>query len=171
MSRAGTSGARVRLVGGALALAALSACGKKGPPLPPLRPVPGAVTDLSARRLASEVHLACTPPAANQDGSRPADVARVEVFALSVPEPRAADPRLVVDRGERVAVIAVAPNTADTAGKAETPAAPGPLSAVETLEPADFEPVAGLRPAAPRPGQEGVEPARPEVGAERGEPE
>ncbi|HWP99501.1 MAG TPA: hypothetical protein VNK92_03430, partial [Vicinamibacterales bacterium] len=99
MNRAGRSRAAAVLVG--LLLAALAACGKKGPPLPPLRPVPGAVADLTARRLGSEVHLAFKPPAANQDGSRPADVARIEVFALSVDEPRAADPRAVLDRGER----------------------------------------------------------------------
>lgn len=59
------------------------ACGSKGPPLAPLRPVPAVVADVRAARLADVVQLQFTVPAANADGTQPADVARVDVFALT----------------------------------------------------------------------------------------
>jgi hypothetical protein len=68
-----------------LALAfACAACGKKGPPLAPLRRVPAGLQDFTARRTAGTVRLVFTPPAANTDGSTPADLGRVEVYALTV---------------------------------------------------------------------------------------
>jgi hypothetical protein len=63
---------------------ALVGCGKKGPPLAPVRIAPAAVTDLSARRLGDRAVLRFTLPEKNTDNSTPADVARVEVYALSV---------------------------------------------------------------------------------------
>jgi hypothetical protein len=66
-----------------------TACGKKGPPLAPLRIAPAAVTQLAARRMADRVVLRFGLPARNDDNSTPADVARVDVHALSVA--RAAD--------------------------------------------------------------------------------
>jgi hypothetical protein len=71
------------------AACALAACGKKGPPLAPLRIAPGAAVDLSARRVGDDVVLRFRLPEKNDDGSAPADVARVEVYAISVA--RAAD--------------------------------------------------------------------------------
>ena len=59
------------------------ACGKKGPPLAPLRPAPGPITDLSATRFAETVHLQFTLPATNADGTAPADLSRVDVYALT----------------------------------------------------------------------------------------
>lgn len=59
------------------------ACGKKGPPLAPLRPAPAAVTELTATRLGDTVQLQFTLPAANQDGSGPADLGYVDVFAVT----------------------------------------------------------------------------------------
>lgn len=67
----------------ALLLVIGSACGKKGPPLAPLVRVPARVTDFSARRLGSEVYLRFTVPTANNDGSRPADLDRVEVYGYT----------------------------------------------------------------------------------------
>jgi hypothetical protein len=60
-----------------------AACGKKGPPLAPLRPVPARVTDLTARRVDADVYLRFTIPVQNEDGSRPADLARLEIYGLS----------------------------------------------------------------------------------------
>jgi hypothetical protein len=71
-----------------LALAAavvLAACGRKGPPLVPLRPVPEAVADLGAVRRASSVTIQFTVPAANLDGSRPGAAEGVEVYAWTRP--------------------------------------------------------------------------------------
>jgi predicted small lipoprotein YifL len=74
-----------------LLLIPLAACGKKGPPLAPLRIAPGAIKDLQAHRSADRVTLRFTVPAANQDGTTPALVERVEIYAAS-PAPGAAAP-------------------------------------------------------------------------------
>ena len=60
------------------------ACGKKGPPLAPLRPVPARVSDVTARRLGQEVYVRFTIPSANQDLTAPADLERLEVYGLTV---------------------------------------------------------------------------------------
>lgn len=62
---------------------AVPGCGKKGPPLAPLARVPGRAADVSARRQGGTVALTFTVPAANLDESRPADIARVEVYAYT----------------------------------------------------------------------------------------
>ena len=49
------------------------ACGKKGPPLPPLVRLP-APPDVQANRRGSSVELAVVVPGANADGSRPANI-------------------------------------------------------------------------------------------------
>lgn len=67
---------------GALLVVA-AGCGKKGPPLAPLQIAPARVADLAARRLGDEVHLRFTVPAVNTDGKGPADVAAVEVLAIT----------------------------------------------------------------------------------------
>lgn len=58
-------------------------CGKKGPPLAPLVRVPGRAMDLTARRTGSTVTLRFTVPSVNLDDTRPADLAKVEVFAYT----------------------------------------------------------------------------------------
>ena len=60
-----------------------TACGKKGPPLAPRRPSPAAIGDVSATRLGETVQLQFTLPAANADGSTPADLAYVDVYAAT----------------------------------------------------------------------------------------
>lgn len=67
-----------------LVVVAAAGCGKKGPPLAPLRIAPGAVTGLEARRVGDRVTVRFTLPERNDDNSAPADVARVDVYALSV---------------------------------------------------------------------------------------
>jgi hypothetical protein len=84
--------ARWRLAAAAAALWAVAAgagCGKKGPPLPPLVSLPAAVQDLAVQRVGSQVFVRFTVPAANTDGTRPADLARVDVFAYTGPTPSA----------------------------------------------------------------------------------
>jgi len=58
-------------------------CGKKGPPLPPLIKIPVAPTELTAQRRASSVDVQFIVPAANTDGTRPANVERVDVYAIT----------------------------------------------------------------------------------------
>jgi len=66
----------------AVALVA-AACGKKGPPLPPIVHIPTGVDHLSARRVGSDVFLTLTVPAQNIDKTMPADVGRVEVYGYT----------------------------------------------------------------------------------------
>jgi hypothetical protein len=76
---------RLRIVAIALGIVAATGCGKKGPPLPPLRPVPGPVTEVTARRVNGRVEIRFTIPTTNTDRTSPAAVARIEVYARSVP--------------------------------------------------------------------------------------
>src|SRR5262244_248764 len=64
---------------------ACAGCGKKGPPLPPLLKVPTPPPDLVASRRGDIVDLQFTLPSTNTDGTRPANVERVEVYALTLP--------------------------------------------------------------------------------------
>jgi hypothetical protein len=59
------------------------ACGKKGNPLPPLVRVPAAPGDFAVSRFDDQVFVRLSAPATNIDGLRPADVARVEVYAIT----------------------------------------------------------------------------------------
>ena len=61
----------------AVAAAFAPACGKKGPPLPPLLKVPVAPEPFVARRLGAVVYLQVRIPAANTDKTSPADLERV----------------------------------------------------------------------------------------------
>lgn len=74
----------LRAAAGALAITATVACGKKGPPLAPLRPVPGPVTELAARRSGNEVRFTFKLPVQNVDGTRPLSLDRLEVYAATV---------------------------------------------------------------------------------------
>jgi hypothetical protein len=65
-----------------LLLAAVG-CGKRGPPLAPLRPVPARVEDLTIRRLGNDVFLQFTIPSRNGDSTTPASLVRMEAFAIT----------------------------------------------------------------------------------------
>jgi hypothetical protein len=64
-------------------LLAAAACGKKGPPLAPLRIAPNRIEDLTVAKTGDEVRAQFTVPATNADGSRPADLMAVELYAIS----------------------------------------------------------------------------------------
>jgi predicted small lipoprotein YifL len=68
-----------------LCAGALAACGKKGPPLPPLYKVPVPPADLTAERRGDEVSVQFTVPTVNTDNTKPANVDRVDVYALTGP--------------------------------------------------------------------------------------
>ena len=87
-----------------LVAAALTAgCGKKGPPLPPLIKLPAPPADFTAQRRGSKVDLQFTVPSANIDGTRPANVERVEVYGFTGP-PTVTDDQLL-KRGTKVASV------------------------------------------------------------------
>jgi hypothetical protein len=62
-----------------------SACGKSGPPLPPLVKLPVAPVDIVAARRGNSVDVSFTVPTANTDGTRPANVASADVYAITAP--------------------------------------------------------------------------------------
>jgi hypothetical protein len=70
----------------ALAAAAqMPACGKAGPPLPPLVRLPAPPTEVVAERRGASVDIRLVVPSANTDGTRPANVERVDVYGLTAP--------------------------------------------------------------------------------------
>lgn len=58
-------------------------CGKKGPPLAPLVPIPAAVDLVDASRRGRDVYVSFAIPAANVDGHKPANVSRVDVYGYT----------------------------------------------------------------------------------------
>jgi hypothetical protein len=81
------------------------ACGVKGPPQPPLVRVPVAPGDLTAQRRGDRVDLRFVVPAENADGSRPANIGRVDVYALT--GPASVSDQVLLKRGTRVASVQV----------------------------------------------------------------
>lgn len=71
------------LIGLAAAGLAAPGCGKKGPPLEPLLRVPGRAMDIAARRVGDTVSVTFTIPSANIDETKPADIARIDLFAYT----------------------------------------------------------------------------------------
>lgn len=59
------------------------ACGKKGPPLPPIIRLPAAPAQMTAERQADLVDISFIVPDSNTDGTRPADVERVDVYGFT----------------------------------------------------------------------------------------
>jgi hypothetical protein len=78
----------------ALATLLVAGCGKKGPPLPPLQRIPVAPPDLTVSRIDDDVFIRFAVPAVNVDGIGPADVGRVELYAVTTdsPPPTTFDP-------------------------------------------------------------------------------
>ena len=81
--RCAFSGARTAVVTG-LCVAAVAACGKKGPPLAPLNMAPEAPQGVTARRLGDTIYVRFTVPAKNAGGSGPFSVDRVEAYAATL---------------------------------------------------------------------------------------
>jgi hypothetical protein len=104
---------------------AVGACGKRGNPLPPLRPVPARIADLAALRIDDRVELTFTVPNANADQTTPVAIDRVAIFAMTsaagaVPPPATAI--LGTDDNLRATLTIRTPDET----KAETGAASGP---------------------------------------------
>ena len=99
------------------------ACGKKGPPLPPLVKLPVAPTEFVAERRGDAVELRFKVPAANTDGTRPANVDRVDVYAYTGP-PSVTDAQLL-KHGARIGSVPVKrpvdPDAAETPEETDEP--------------------------------------------------
>ncbi|HSK11539.1 MAG TPA: hypothetical protein VK911_18280, partial [Vicinamibacterales bacterium] len=109
-------------------LVTLAACGKKGPPLAPVIRLPAAPDAVVLQRRGDQVSFQFRVPAANSDGSAPADLARVEVYGYTgVPRDDAA----IVRDGTLIASIPVrrppAPEEAAPAGEPAGEKAPGSM--------------------------------------------
>jgi predicted small lipoprotein YifL len=115
-------------------LIVLAGCGQKGPPLPPLRPVPAALGDLRAERTADRITLQFTIPAANRDGSTPAAIDRVEIHAMTVPETTPLTREQLLDGKNLVATIQVRPADATTKPEAPPDTRPAPGAAASHVE-------------------------------------
>lgn len=150
----------------------LAGCGKKGPPLPPLIKLPVAPADFTATRRGDTVEIQFTVPASNTDNTRPANVERVEVYALEGGPPvNEAD---FLKRRVKVATVAVkAPRNPDQTIEPDEPAEDieplegrgldqGTVALAEERLFADTPARAGKAGASAKKGKaEGDEPARP----------
>lgn len=96
------------------------ACGKSGPPLPPLVKLPAAPANFVAERRGETVDVQFTVPTANTDGTRPANVERVDVYAIT--GPGSITDEQILKRGTRIGSIAVkAPRDPDQAAEPDDP--------------------------------------------------
>jgi hypothetical protein len=108
-----------------------SGCGKKGAPLPPLLRIPSAVGEASVMRFNDEVIVRFTVPTSNADGNQPADIQRVETYAITLE--RAPSANLPPERLRRAATLLhsepVRRPVVPTAPLAESESAPKPAPA------------------------------------------
>ena len=157
----------MRLIVLSALLAVAVGCGKKGPPLTPFVRVPQAIGTVETRRVGEDVFLTFAVPTQNIDMSMPADIRRIDVYAVTTTEPRA--PNRLLEGATLVGVVNVTP--ADPPGT--TPLSQPPLPGVlppasqplpvqgntvtvqERLTPDQLVPI----PLAARPGRQ--PPARP----------
>src|SRR5262249_15804338 len=96
------------------------ACGKSGPPLPPLVKLPAAPANIVAERRGTAVDVEFTLPVANTDGTRPANVERVDVYAITGPQTITDEQSL--KHGVKVATVSVkAPRDPDQAAEPDDP--------------------------------------------------
>ena len=66
-----------------LGVVAAAACGAKGPPQAPLRPIPDAVSVFSIERDGAAITLRILVPDTNTDGSTPPAVDRIDIYAVT----------------------------------------------------------------------------------------
>jgi hypothetical protein len=67
------------------------ACGSKGPPLAPFVRVPATVANVTAQRVGGDIYLSFPVPSTNVDGQQPADIAALEVYAVTATRPPATE--------------------------------------------------------------------------------
>ena len=161
-----------RTVATALVLTTLAGCGKKGPPLAPLRLVPAAAAELAARRSGDDVELRFLLPTANANGPGPIDLAKIEVYAITI-GPGAVTPpnRDLLTTPRVVGTIAVRPPPVEGEGS-DTPSAPGAppdtrpapgdrVTFVDQLTAEKLKPIAAPNPATKSTGPGELKPVPP----------
>jgi predicted small lipoprotein YifL len=122
----------------------VTACGKKGPPLPPLRMTPSAVTEPTGRRTGREVELRFGVPTTNVTGpGTTLDLDHIEIYAVTVAPGGITPPnRLLMSKPYVVATIPIKPPPVEGEDtSADKRAAPGErISWVEELTEAKMTP-------------------------------
>ena len=88
-----------------IVVSVISGCGQKGPPLPPIIRTPLAPI-IKADRRGSEIQLSLTVPSANIDGSRPANIARIDIYAVNGAAAKMTDLE-IMKKGTKVASVPV----------------------------------------------------------------
>jgi predicted small lipoprotein YifL len=132
----------------------LAACGKKGPPLAPLRLVPAAATQVTARRTGPNVTIRFVLPDKNQNGPGTIDLDRVEIYAVTIGAGSPVPPNRDLMTKERVVgTIAVKPPPVEDAppppNDADKRPSPGERAVfVDELTPEKLIPVKAPPPAA-----------------------
>jgi hypothetical protein len=110
-----------------LIAAAAAGCGKKGPPLAPFVRVPAAVGNTTGQRIGNDVYLSFPVPSTNVDGQQPADIAALEVYAVtSTRAPATKEQRDVASLIATVPVRPILPDVAAPAGDSPDAAVPLP---------------------------------------------
>jgi fibronectin type 3 domain-containing protein/predicted small lipoprotein YifL len=111
-----------------VAALALAACGKEGPPTPPLRAVPAPAKDLAVRQRGTHMLLSFTYPQTTPGGAALNGVTKVEVYEavlLPPPPPKAqtkpADKKPAAGKGAAATTPAAGSAGTATAGAATTP--------------------------------------------------
>ena len=145
----------------------LAACGKKGPPLAPLRLVPAPVADISARRTGPNVTVRFVVPNKNQNGPGTIDLDRVEIYAVTVGAGALVPPNRDLMTKERlVGTIAVKPAPVEDApvpppNEADKRPAPGDRAVfVDELTPDKLIPIKSPLPEPqPKPAETGATPS------------
>jgi predicted small lipoprotein YifL len=166
-----------------LVLATLAGCGKKGPPLAPLRLVPAPVSELAARRSGDDVELHFSLPTTNANGPEAIDLAKIEIYAVTVAAGAVTPPnRDLLTTARVVGTIAVRPPPVEgeTAAPGEKRPAPGErVTFVDQLTAEKMKPVVlvvkpepgAVKPDAPgQPAAEGQKPdpaAKPEPAGQK----
>ena len=119
---------RAALRAGAVALIIVAAaCGKKGPPLAPFVRVPATVTTVTGQRIGDDVYLSFTVPSTNVDGQQPADIAALEVYAVTSTRPPAtSEQREVASLIATLPVRPILPELPPSANGSAPPAMPVP---------------------------------------------
>lgn len=141
------------------AAVALTACGKKGDPLPPLLPIPAAAEDLTVQQRGSELILRFGYPRTTAAGMPLDAIERIEVYELVRPalerpaaEPEAAEGSLEAVPAE-VDPVAPGPDATATVPDEDTPAeevAAGELDERPDAEVGESAPETIAAPGGPR---------------------
>ena len=122
MSRLSPLPLRLLLLGVLVVVA--PACGKRGPPLPPLHPAPDKVTGTTFVRHEGDVTVNFLTPIKNVDGSTPFLLDRIEIYALTAAAGTVTPTvKKVFDPKNRIAIVGQKPPATPKAGATDDAAA------------------------------------------------